>query len=198
MTASSERLAVSSKKTGENRMFRKLLFCLPLTLLLLTVAEAQQLKKVHRIGYLATSDPARDIRSQAIRRALRDLGYIEGQNIAFEYRYAEGKSDRFPRLAAELARLKVDIILVAGGDALVRAAKDATDRIPIVMTGVGSDPVALGVVKSLARPGGNITGVTNLDRELGAKRLELLKEAVPRLHASRFSTIGPSRKAYAR
>ena len=146
-------------------------------------AEAQQPKKVHRIGYLSSSsDPATEsTRSEAIRLALRELGYIEGQNIAIEYRYAEGKIDRFPELAAELVRLKVDIIVVAGGDAWVRAARNATKTIPIVMAGAGFDPVEAGLVESLARPGGNVTGLTNLSRELGGKRLELLKEAVPKV-----------------
>ena len=120
-------------------------------------------------------------RAEAIRQALRELGYIEGQNIAIEYRYAEGKVDRLPELAAELVRLKVDIIVVAGGDPFIRAAKNATKTIPIVMVGQGSDPVAVGLVDSLARPGGNVTGITNLTRELGGKRLELFKEAVPQL-----------------
>ena len=143
---------------------------------------AQQPKKVPRIGYLSASDPASEsTRSEAIRLALRELGYIEGQNIATEYRYAEGKRDRFPELAAELVRLKVDIIVVAGGDNAVRAAKNATKTIPIVMVGTGSDPVEAGLIESLARPGGNVTGLTNLSRELGGKRLELLKEAVPKL-----------------
>ena len=119
--------------------------------------------------------------SEAIRLALRELGYIEGQNIAIEYRYAEGKRDRLPELAAELVRLKVDIIVVAGGAGPIRAAKNATKTIPIVMTGGGIDPVEAGLVESLARPGGNVTGITNLARELGGKRLELLKEAVPKL-----------------
>ena len=146
------------------------------------IAEAQQPKKVPRIGYLSSSDPATEsARSEAIRLALRELGYIEGQNIAIEYRYAEGKRDRAPELAAELVRLKVDIIVVAGGDPLVQAAKNATKTIPIVMAGGGSDPVEAGFVESLARPGGNVTGITNLARELGGKRLELLKEAVPKL-----------------
>ena len=149
---------------------------------LLFCAQAQQPKKVPRIGYLSTVDPATEsTRSEAIRLALRELGYIEGQNIAIEYRYAEGKRDRFPELAAELVRLKVDIIVVAGGDRLIRAAKNATKTIPIVMMGAGSDPVEAGLVESLARPGGNVTGLTNLSRELGGKRLELLKEAVPKL-----------------
>ena len=144
--------------------------------------EAQQPKKVPRIGYLSATDPATEsTRSEAIRLALRELGYIEGQNIAIEYRYAEGKHDRFPELAAELVRLKVDIIVVAGGDRPIQAAKNATKTIPIVMTGSGSDPVEAGYVESLARPGGNVTGITNLARELGGKRLELFKEAVPKL-----------------
>ena len=149
---------------------------------LCSVSEAQQPKKVPRIGYLSSSDPITEsTRSEGIRQALHDLGYVEGQNIAFEYRYAEGKLDRFPELAAELVRLKVDIIVVAGGNTLIRAAKNATRTIPIVMAGQGSDPVRAGHVESLARPGGNVTGFTNLTRELGGKRLELLKEAVPKL-----------------
>ena len=127
------------------------------------MAEAQQPKKVPRIGYLSATDPARDsTRAEAIRLALRELGYIEGQNIAIEYRYAEGKLDRFPELAAELVRLKVDIIVVAGGDPAIRAAKNATKTIPIVMAGGGADPVEAGLIESLARPGGNVTGITNL------------------------------------
>jgi putative ABC transport system substrate-binding protein len=145
-------------------------------------ARAQQAKKVPRIGYLSNNDPATEsARAEAIRQALRERGYIEGQNIAIEYRYAEGKRDRFPDLAAELVRLKVDIIVVAGGDPAVRAAKNATKTIPIVMTGGGVDPVVAGLVESLAQPGGNVTGITNLSGELGGKRLELLKEAVPKL-----------------
>jgi putative ABC transport system substrate-binding protein len=144
-------------------------------------AEAQQPEKVPRIGYLLAGDPASEsARSEAIRLALRERGYIEGQNIATEYRYAEGKADRFPELAAELVRLKVDIVVVAGGNTPVRAVKNATKTIPILMTD-GSDPVKAGLVESLARPGGNVTGITNLDRKLGGKRLELLKEAVPKL-----------------
>jgi putative tryptophan/tyrosine transport system substrate-binding protein len=163
------------------------------------VVEAQQPKKVPRIGYLSNSDPARDSsRSEGIRLALRKLGYIEGQNIAIEYRYAEGKPDRQPELAAELVRLKVDIIVIAGGDTLIRAAKNVTKSIPIVMVGPGADPVEAGLVESLARPGGNVTGITLLTRELGGKRLELLKEAVPALPVSRFSTIRPFRALYTR
>jgi len=144
--------------------------------------EAQQPKKVPRIGYLSAQDSAREFaRAEAIRHALRELGYIEGQNIAIEYRYAEGKLDRFSELAAELVRLKVDIIVAAGGNRLVRAAKNSTKTIPIVMVGIGADPVEAGLIESLARPGGNVTGLTNLGPELGGKQLELLKEAVPKL-----------------
>src|SRR5437016_12958816 len=153
------------------------------------VAEAQQLKKFPRIGYLSNTDPALEsARSEGIRLALRELGYIEGQNIATEYRYMEGKNDRGPELAAELVRLKVDIIVVAGGTGVIQAAKNATKTIPIVMTGGGSDPVEAGLVESLARPGGNVTGLSTLARELGGKRLELLKEAV--LKISRVAEIG--------
>jgi ABC-type uncharacterized transport system substrate-binding protein len=146
------------------------------------IAEAQQPKKVPRIGYLSPSDPGSEsTRSEAIRRALRELGYIEGQNIAIEYRYAEGKVDQFPELLAELVRLKVDIIVASGGTRLVLAAKNSTKTIPIVMAGAGVDPVEAGFAESLARPGGNVTGITTLSRELGGKRLELLKEAVPKV-----------------
>jgi ABC-type uncharacterized transport system substrate-binding protein len=146
------------------------------------VAWAQQPKKAPRIGYLSPSDPAsQSTASEAIRLALRERGYIEGQNIAMEYRYAEGKLDRFPELLAELVRLKVDIIVVSGGTIAIRAAKNATKTIPIVMMGTGTDPVVAGLIDSLARPGGNVTGITNLSSQLGGKRLELLKEAVPKL-----------------
>ena len=146
--------------------------------ILLTVAvvtEAQQPKNVPRIGYLSNADSATDsARAGGIRLALRELGYIEGQNIAIEYRFAEGKVDRASELAAELVRLKVDIIIVASGDQWIQAAKNATKTIPIVMQASG-DPVELGLIESLAHPGGNVTGLTNLGRELGGKRLELFK-----------------------
>jgi len=145
-------------------------------------AEAQQPKKVQVIGYLSPTDAATDsARAEGIRLVLRELGYIEGQNIAIEYRYAEEKNDRLSGLATELVRLKVDIIVVAAGDVTIRAAKNATKTIPIVMLGTGSDPVEAGHVESLARPGGNVTGLTMLTRQLGGKRLELFKEAVPKL-----------------
>jgi putative ABC transport system substrate-binding protein len=146
------------------------------------ITQAQQPAKVSRIGYLSNTDAASEsARVEGIRLALRKRGLIEGQNIAVEYRYAEGKVDRAPELAAELVRLKVDIIVVAGGDSWIRAAKNATTTIPIVMMGAGSDPIGAGLIESLARPGGNVTGITLLIGELGGKRLELFKEAVPKL-----------------
>jgi putative tryptophan/tyrosine transport system substrate-binding protein len=187
MTAGREQRAADSKTSVVRRLTQTISFafkCLLLASFLPTdvSVEAQQPKKVYRIGYLSGVDAAtHSTRSEPFRLALRTLGYIEGQNIATEYRYAEGKQDRFPALAAELVQLKVDIIVAAGGDTTVRAAKNATKTIPIVMMGAGSDPVGAGLVESLARPGGNITGVTNLSRELGGKRLELLKEAVPKV-----------------
>ncbi len=159
-------------------------FWLLTTVLLLAAshAEAQQPKSVSRIGYLSAFDPAREsTRAEIIRSALRGLGYVEGRNIIIEYRYGEGKQDRFPKLAAELVRLKVDIIVVLGGDILIQAVKNATKTIPIVMTGGGLDPVEAGLVESLAHPGGNVTGLTNLSRKLGGKRLELLKETAPKV-----------------
>jgi len=167
------------------RSRNKIAFGLALAALLFALcssAQAQQPKKVWRIGYLSSIDPAfESTRAEGIRLALRTLGYIEGQNIATEYRYADGKRDRLPEILAELLRLKIDILVVAGGIGPVRAAIQATKTIPIVMTGGGADPVEAGFIESLARPGGNVTGITNINQELGGKRLELLKEAVPRL-----------------
>ena len=151
--------------------------------------EAQQPKKVPRIGYLSVSSPsAMSTRTEAFRQGLRELGYVEGKNIVIEWRSAEGKRDRLPSLAAELVRLKVDIIVTAGPPA-TRSAKEATVTIPIVFAQDG-DPVASGFVASLARPGGNITGLSTLAPELSGKRLELLKEIVPRL--SRVAVLGNS------
>jgi putative ABC transport system substrate-binding protein len=153
-----------------------------LLLALCVSAEAQQPKKVFRIGYLSAGDPTNEsTRAGAIRLALRELGYIEGQNVTIEYRYAEGKVDRLPELAAELVRLKMDILVAAGGTAVIRAAKNATSTIPIVLLGQGLDPVEAGLIETLARPGGNVTGITNLSPDLAGKRLELLKEAVPKV-----------------
>jgi ABC-type uncharacterized transport system substrate-binding protein len=145
------------------------------------IADAQQPKKVTRIGYLLPGDATSEsARIEGVRLALRERGYVEGQNIAIEYRYAEGNGDRFSELGVELVRLKVDIIVVSGGNTPVRAVKNSTKTIPIVMAD-GSDPVEAGLVESLARPGGNVTGITTFARELGGKRLELLKEAVPKV-----------------
>ena len=153
-----------------------------LLLVLSLPAEAQQPRKVRLLGYLSGFDPATDsARAEAIRLALRELGYMEKRNIAIEYRYAEGKLDRAPELAAELVRLKVDVILVQGGAPWIQAAKNATKTIPIVMMSGGSYPVEEGLVESLARPGDNVTGITTLSRELGGKRLELFKEVIPKL-----------------
>jgi putative ABC transport system substrate-binding protein len=144
-------------------------------------AQAQQPKKIPLVGYLLPGDATSEsTRAEALRQALRELGYTEGQNIATEYRYAEGNRDRYPELAAELVRLKADIVVVEGGNTPVRSVKSATKTIPIVMTG-GSDPVEARLIESLARPGGNVTGLSSLARELGGKRLELLKEAVPKV-----------------
>src|SRR5262245_15589320 len=145
-------------------------------------ARGQQPKKVFRLGYLSNLSRSSDIiRAEPFLLALREHGYIEGKNIAIEYRHAEGKRDRLPELAAELVLLKVDIIVAAGGDPVIQAARNATSTIPIVMMGQGSDPVRAGLIESLARPGGNVTGITILGRDLGGKRLELLKDAVPKL-----------------
>jgi ABC-type uncharacterized transport system substrate-binding protein len=182
-TSTAVREAKGTRRVGEMNTRKLGSFALWAMLLALSLpAEAQQPKKVPRLGYISATDSATDAtRSEAIRLALRERGHIEGQTIAIEYRYAEGKRDRYSELLAELLRLKVDLILVAGGDPLIRAAMNATNSTPIVMTGGGADPVEAGLVESLARPGGNITGITNLQTELGGKRLELLKEAVPKL-----------------
>jgi putative tryptophan/tyrosine transport system substrate-binding protein len=155
--------------------------CLLLTVLLLTVplVEAQQPKKVPRIGYLnATSASSDSARIEALRQGLRELGYIEGKNIVIEYRYTEAKRDLLSALAAELVREKVEVILTVGTNP-TQAARRATATIPVVMTFV-ADPIGSGFVASLARPGGNITGLTNLAPELSGKWLELLKEMVPK------------------
>jgi len=149
----------------------------------IAIAAAQQAGKVYRIGYLAARS-ALESRDEAFRQGLRDLGYVEGKNVIIEYRFT-GEREQIPKLAAELVRLKVDII-VAPGTPVAQAAKAATGTIPIVFAGV-ADPVGTGLVASLARPGGNITGLTPISAELSAKRLELLKEIVPR--ASRIAVL---------
>lgn len=153
-------------------------------------AVAQQPKNVPRLGFLSPGDAdSESTRIQAIRLSLRKLGYAEGQNIAFEYRYAEGKLDQLPALAAELVRLNVQIIVAGGGGRATRSAKEATKAIPIVMA-QDSDPVGNGFVASLAQPGGNVTGLSSLTAGLSGKRLELLKEILPKL--SRAAVLGTS------
>ncbi len=152
-------------------------------------AEAQQPKKVFRIGYLSAASPSSiAARTEPFRRGLRELGYAKGKNIVIEWRFAEEKLDRLPGLAAELVHLKVEII-VSTGPTVTRAAKEATTEIPIVMT-QDNDPVADRFVASLARPGGNITGLATLAPELSGKRLELLKEIVSTL--ARIAVFGTS------
>ena len=152
-------------------------------------AHAQQTKKIPRIGYLTIAAlPSNSDRIEAFRQGLRELGYVEGGNIIIEWRSGEGKPERQRELAAELVRLKVDVI-VTSGQQVTRAAKEATSRIPIVMA-QDSDPVGNGFVASLAHPGGNITGLSNLRPELSGKRLELLKEIVPAL--SRVAVLASS------
>ena len=154
-----------------------------------SLADAQQQAKVPRIGYLGTASASANlVRIEAFRQGLRELGYVEGKSIVIEYRWAEGKLDRIPALAAELVRLKVDII-VASGTTSTRAAKEATVTIPIVM-GFNNDPIGNGFVASLAHPGGNITGLSTLAPEISGKQLELLKEIVPKL--SRVAVLGSS------
>jgi putative ABC transport system substrate-binding protein len=172
-------------------MSRKIFVWLLGAMLLTTVflAQAQQSTKVPRIGYLSSAPfSASPERHAAFRQGLRELGYVEGKNIVIEWRSAEGKLERQSELAAELVRLKVDVI-VTGGSTATRPAKEATATIPIVMT-QDSDPVGNRFVASLARPGGNITGLSNFAPELSGKRLEFLKEIVPRL--SRVAVLGTS------
>jgi putative tryptophan/tyrosine transport system substrate-binding protein len=153
------------------------------------MAEAQQPTKIPRIGYLSATSPSANLaRIEAFRQGLRELGYVEGKNIVIEWRYAEGKLDHVRELAAELVRLKVDVIVTAG-PASTRPAKEATLTTPIVMAQV-NDPVGNGFVASLARPGGNITGLATLAPEISGKQLELLKEIVPGL--SRVAVLGTS------
>jgi ABC-type uncharacterized transport system substrate-binding protein len=171
-----------SSRTPEKKRMRRTVFvviCLLLTVLLPAVLPgAQQAKKIHRIGYLSLGlgiQPG----EEAFQQGLRELGYVDGQNIVIEWRFAKGKADLLPELAAELVRLKVDVI-IASATLAIQAAKQATKTIPIVFPRAG-DPVAYGLVDSLARPGGNVTGMSNLSLDLSGKRLELLKEALPRI-----------------
>ena len=177
-------------------MNKKVCFVLGVMLLALCFpAEAQQAKKISRIGFLVAGSPSSDAAwIEAFRQGLRELGYVEGHSIVIEYRYGEGKTERYPALVTELVQLKVEVIVVGGATA-TRTAKKVTTLIPLVMANV-TDPVALGLVASLARPGGNITGLSNLAPEIGGKRLELLKEIVPQL--SRVAVLGdPSSPSHA-
>ena len=172
----------------------KQILCSLLTVFLFTVfsADAQQPTKVSRIGYLQAPPPsAVAARTEAFRQGLRELGYVDGKNIVIEWRFAEGNPDRIPRLVAELVRLRVDVI-VTGGSVATHAAKEATATIPIVMT-QDSDPVGNGYVASLARPGGNVTGLSTLAPELSGKQLELLNETVPKL--ARVAVLGSSNRS---
>ncbi len=169
-------------------------------------AEAQRPSKVPTIGVLARSSPlspaaiggtAQEFFRDTFLKGLRELGYLEGQNIAIEFRWAEGQDKRFPDLAAELVRLKVDVILAASGPASLNAARNATKAIPIVMVASSNDPVREGLAASLARPGGNITGIATAPEGLTGKRLQILKEAIPRLSRVGVlwdTTIGPFRQ----
>jgi putative ABC transport system substrate-binding protein len=162
---------------------------IPFVVVLLAVAvitEAQQPAKVPRIGLLTAGSPSTmAARTEAFRQGLRELGYVEGKNIVIEYRYAEGKRERWNDLASEMVRLKPDVIAV-GGTGLTRSVKEATSTIPIVVGGAG-DLIGTGLVSSLARPGGNITGSTSISPDVSGKRLELLKEVVPK--ASRVAVL---------
>src|SRR5262249_46862644 len=151
--------------------------------------EAQQPKKIPRIGILSSGSPSSSKEVvEPLEQGLRDLGYIEGQNITIEHRYAEGMAERLPDLAAELVQLKVDAIVVSGSPS-TQAAMNATKTIPIVMTNT-NDPVGVGLVASLAHPGGNVTGLSNVGSDLGGKQLEPLKEAFPKI--SRVAVLSDS------
>jgi putative ABC transport system substrate-binding protein len=165
---------------------RNFVFTLGAIFLALSIpAQAQQPARIFRIGILAPASASYYLpRVEAFRRRLRELGYVEGKNIIIEYRYAEGKRERWPDLAAELVRLKVDVIVTSGG-AIVLAAKKASATIPIVFASA-PDPVGTGLVSSLARPGGNITGLSSMALDLDGKRLELLKEAFPKVSQVAF------------
>jgi putative tryptophan/tyrosine transport system substrate-binding protein len=174
---------MSREATGVSKSIKKSVLCVVVLGVLVELcasAEAQQPGKVFRIGYLdASTASGSAVLVDAFRQELSKLGWIEGKNIAIEYRFGEQKSERLPELAADLVRLKVDLIVVTETPVAL-AAKSATAFIPVVMTNVG-DPVGFGLVASLARPGGNVTGFSSLTAELGTKRLEIFKDAVPKL-----------------
>jgi putative tryptophan/tyrosine transport system substrate-binding protein len=182
-------LKVDRPSAGRKPLISRIFAIFAMLFALCLPAEAQQPTKIPRIGYLSPTSPSvSPTRIEAFRQGLRELGYIESKNIVIEYRYAEGKFDRLPALAAELVSFKVDLI-VTTGPTVTRAAKEATTTVPIVMA-TDTDPVGNGFVASLARPGGNITGLSALAPELSGKQLELLKEIVPRL--SRAAVFGTS------
>jgi ABC-type uncharacterized transport system substrate-binding protein len=179
------------RKAGTKTMSGKILIRLLAIILLTTAptAEAQQPTRIPRIGYLSASSATEALtRTEAFRQGLRELGYVEGKNLVIDFQYANGNFERLPALADDLVRLKVDIIVTAG-PSVTGPVKDATSTIPIVMTN-DSDPVGAGFVASLARPGGNITGLSSLAQDLSGKRMELLKEIVPKL--SRVAILGSS------
>jgi putative ABC transport system substrate-binding protein len=162
---------------------RKTVISFALSVMLIALgfpAEAQQPKKLPKIGFLSSGGEGSPAWRESFAREFGKLGYVEGKNVAFEFRNANTKYDRLPALAEELVRLKVDVIVTPGSND-TRAAKNATKTIPIVFTGAGSDPVTLGLVESLARPGGNVTGFAQIAAQLAGKRLELLKETIPKL-----------------
>jgi len=175
-TAKSTHRSEISNSTALRPLRLALCFSTALLLALTVPAEAQQQSaKIPRIGFIGAIGPTPNV--EAFRHGLRDLGYVEGKNILIEYRFVEGKLDRVPSLVTELLQLKVDVF-VSGSSPAIRAAKETTRTVPIVMVVTG-DPVALGLVDSLAHPGGNITGITRFTRELSGKRLELFKETIP-------------------
>jgi len=186
---------------------KKNIFCValgPLLFALCVSAQAQRPTKIPQIGILiAASTSFYSARVEALRQRLRELGYVEGKNIVIEYRYAEGKLERLPDLAAELVRLKVNVIVTAPTQAAL-AAKQVSATTPIVFTDIASDPTKIGLVSSLARPGGNITGLNVMAPDLDVKRLELLKEAFPKVarvallwgsRANLFTELEPAAKA---
>jgi putative ABC transport system substrate-binding protein len=182
MTASREQQAVFSKRTGTKQTIKQTLACLLLTVFLPTLpsAEAQQSVKAPRVGLLLQgTSTSLMTRLEAFQQGLRERGYVEGKNIALEQRFDDDREERLPALAADLVRLRVDIIVAAATPA-VKAAKQATAAIPIIIVH-SADPVALGLVNSLARPGGNVTGLSSASPDYSGKQLELLKETVPKL-----------------
>jgi putative ABC transport system substrate-binding protein len=174
------RIRTRDKATGDSKNAKvvSIVVCVML-FACCSFAHAQQPAKIPRVGYVSGTGDHKTpgLQVETFRQGLRDLGYVEGKNILIEHRYTEGNQDRAPRLVAELIQLNVDV-LVATTSPAIRTAKQATKTIPIVMV-TTSDPIATGLIDSLARPGGNITGITRLTRDLNGKRLEILVEAVP-------------------